>query len=289
MLADAIRAEAWRFSRNRTAAFWSVMFLPAIGLALGVMGELIRRFLIRNTIRIEGQTGTLDLGTSGTTDMGQVIVDAATGLANPVILLFILIGAATIYAGDYRWETWRLVSARNSRVNLLLGKLMTVAGVTLVAMALIMLSDVMSALLSAGVGGRTLRFGFDGADAGHTLAYFGLAWVRVVQVLMMALLTAVVTRSLLATLFVPIIIVVAQSLLPLSLIPMQVMPDSWISMLMNPGAGYDALKGWVAVSPGEPPMAQGLLTKGVVTMALWTLLPLAGALAWFQRQDLSKE
>ena len=37
-------------------------------------------------------------------------------------VMFVLIGAATIYAGDYRWETWRLISARNSRVNLLLAK-----------------------------------------------------------------------------------------------------------------------------------------------------------------------
>ena len=35
---------------------------------------------------------------------------------------FVLIGAATIYAGDYRWETWRLISARNTRSNLLAGK-----------------------------------------------------------------------------------------------------------------------------------------------------------------------
>ena len=33
----------------------------------------------------------------------------------------------------------------------------------------------------------------------------------------------------------------------------------------------------------------GLVLKAWVSLGLWTLVPLAGALAWFQRQDLSKE
>ena len=32
-----------------------------------------------------------------------------------------------------------------------------------------------------------------------------------------------------------------------------------------------------------------LVAKAATSLALWTLVPLAGALVWFQRQDLSKE
>jgi len=33
----------------------------------------------------------------------------------------------------------------------------------------------------------------------------------------------------------------------------------------------------------------GVLLKAWISVALWTLLPAAGAIAWFNRQDLSKE
>jgi ABC-2 type transport system permease protein len=36
-------------------------------------------------------------------------------------------------------------------------------------------------------------------------------------------------------------------------------------------------------------LPDGLLLKAWVSLTLWTLVPLAGALAWFRRQDLSKE
>ena len=36
-------------------------------------------------------------------------------------------------------------------------------------------------------------------------------------------------------------------------------------------------------------LTDGLLLKAWVSLGLWTLAPLAGALAWFRRQDLSKE
>ena len=36
-------------------------------------------------------------------------------------------------------------------------------------------------------------------------------------------------------------------------------------------------------------LPDGILLKAWVSVGLWTLVPLAGALAWFRKQDLSKE
>ena len=49
MLGDAIRSETWRLSRNRMTVFWTVAFLPVMGLAMALLGNL---FLKGNAAKI---------------------------------------------------------------------------------------------------------------------------------------------------------------------------------------------------------------------------------------------
>ena len=106
---------------------------------------------------------------------------------------------------------------------------------------------------------------------------------------MMGMLAAVVTRSLLAALFVPMVLGIAQFFSPQMLMPMGVAPDAWQSLLVNPGAATDAIQAAIAGGERAAALPDGILLKAWVSVGLWTLVPLAGALAWFQRQDLSKE
>jgi ABC-2 type transport system permease protein len=106
---------------------------------------------------------------------------------------------------------------------------------------------------------------------------------------MMGMLAAVVTRSLLAALFVPLVFGIAQFFSPQMLGPMGVMPDAWLSVLVNPGAATDAIQAAIAGGVRAAALPDGLLPKAWVSLTLWTVVPLAGALAWFRRQDLSKE
>ena len=55
MLADAIRAETWRLSKNTATVFWSVVFLPVMGLVMSVISNV---FLKSNAgaITVNGQT-----------------------------------------------------------------------------------------------------------------------------------------------------------------------------------------------------------------------------------------
>mgnify|MGYP007049502942 CR=1 FL=1 len=70
---------------------------------------------------------------------------------------------------------------------------------------------------------------------------------------------------------------------------MGVSPDSWIPPLVSPGFATDLIK--TAIQGGLP--AAGLpgqaVTQGLVSLLAWTALPFAAAVAWFNRQDLSKE
>ena len=290
MLVDAIRAESFRLSKNRTTLFWSLVFVPVISVAIGALANFVLKGSSTKLL-VDGKTPDqvkLMLA-GGPLDLGQALADAAGDLASPLVLLFVLIGAATVYAGDYRWETWRLISARNSRANLLLAKLAVVAGLALAAMLFMLVGAVAENLIKAAVFDRELTFSLTGETAGRFLGLGALSWLRIVQFTMMGMLAAVVTRSLLAALLVPLVVGVAQFFTSQMLLPMGIMPDAWLAVLVNPGAAVDALQAVVPGGAATPALPAGLAFKAWVSLGLWTVLPLAAALVWFRRQDLSKE
>jgi ABC-2 type transport system permease protein len=290
MLVDAIRAEGFRLSRNRTALFWSLAFVPILSVAIGALTSFVLKGSETKILGDEKMPEELKAALAGgTLDMADALVSAAGNLANPLVLLFVLIGAATLYAGDYRWETWRLITARNSRINLLLAKLAVVAVLALTAMGFMLVASLIENLIKAAVFERSLTFALTGEMAGQFLGFAALSGLRILQFAMMGMLAAVVTRSLLAALFVPLVFGIAQFFTPQMLGPMGVMPDAWLSVLVNPGAATDAIQAAIAGGVRAAALPDGLLLKAWVSLTLWTLVPLAGALAWFRRQDLSKE
>lgn len=290
MLVDAIRAEGFRLSKNRTALFWSVLFVPVISLLIGAVTNFVLKGSETKILGDEKMPAELKEALArGTLDLADALVTSAANLANPLVLLFVLIGAATIYAGDYRWETWRLISARNSRANLLLGKLAVTAALALAAMTAMLVEGIIENLIKAAVFERTLTFSLTGETATQFLAFLGLSWLRIIQFAMMGMLAAVATRSLLAALFVPLVVGVAQFFTPQMLMPMGVLPDAWLSVLVNPAAATDTIQAVIAGGERAAALPDGSLLKAWISVGLWTLVPLAAALAWFRRQDLSKE
>lgn len=285
MLADAIRSETYRLLRNRTALFWSVLFVPVIGLLLATIGFVVAK---ANEAKLVGKLPP-ELMKGGPLDLGLTLVKSAGDFANPAILMFVLIGAATLYAGDYRWETWRLISARNTRSNLLAGKVVVVALLMIAATVAALVSDVIASLIQAAVFGRPLAFSMTGGAA----ADFGLlaltGWARILQFTMLGLLAAVMTRSLLAALFAPLVIGIGQFFLPQILMPMGVTPDGWLLPLLSPGMATDLLKAVIQGGTATADLPDHAVIKGVLGLALWIVVPFAAAVAWFNKQDLSKE
>lgn len=287
MLADAIRSESYRLLQNRTAVFWSVFFVPVIGLALSTVSF----FLLKSKVaQINGGPLPPELSLGGPLDLGQSIASNAGELANPAILAFLLIGAATLYAGDYRWETWRLISARNSRPNLLLGKVGVLKLLTLAAMLVFLASGAVSEAIKAAIFVRPMTFTFGATEASQFGLLFLLSFVRVVQFLMISLLAATVTRSLLAALFIPVVLGVSQSFLSGPFAPMLGLETSdWLTQLLAPGLAFDTLKALIKGGMEAAALPDGVAIKAITSLALWSLIPLAAAIAWFSRQDLSKE
>ena len=109
------------------------------------------------------------------------------------------------------------------------------------------------------------------------------------QFTMVGLLIAVVTRSLLAALFVPIVVAAAQVFSPQTLALMRIAPDDWAAVLVNPGAAFGYLQALVAGGDSAQTLPDQALLKGVASITLWVFGPLLAALAWFRRHDRSKE
>jgi ABC-2 type transport system permease protein len=290
MWADATRAEAFRLIHSRTTWFWSVVFLPILTLVFGVIAAWVMKSnMERLAADADAPPELKAMLVSGPMNLGESLLQSAGNLAGPGLLLFTLIGAATVYAGDYRWETWRLLRPRNGRIPLVVGKVLVVTGLSLVAMIVLTAATMSSEVIRGVIFNRTLGFSLDGSEIGTLFALWGLAALRVSQFLMLGLLAAVATRSLLAALFVPLAVGVAQFLAPNLLGAMGQAPDSWLVLLSSPGAALAALQGLLdptAVALADP----GLLPfKAWLSLIGWTVAPLAGALVLFQRQDLSKE
>lgn len=286
MLIDAFKSETYRLSRNWVQVAVATLIVPILFVAGGAFVLLQAKAKGGPMAAMVGINPALPAAPLNLMD--ALMMGADKG-ANGVTLILMLIAAATLYVGDYRWETWRLISARNSRTNLLLGKLVVVGLLILAAQLLLLFSGLIEVMIRASILGRGLTFEATGQMVGQFFAVAGISWLGAIQFTMIGMLAAVLTRSLLAGLFVPIVVGVATAFSPQLLAGAGIEPDSWLAVLINPGAAIAALKAAVSHNPGAPPLPDGLLLKAIVSLTLWILAPLAAALALFQRQDLSKE
>lgn len=285
MLADAIRSESWRLLKNRTVLSWSLIFVPLVWLAVLIGGAVIDAKVDHMADQLPPQLASA----RAALDLGDTLLSAAGQLANPALLAFLLIGAATVFSCDYRWETWRLITARNSRPNLIMGKVGAVKLMTLAGLVLFLAAALLGAAIKGVVLDRDLVFRFGGEETRTFGLLFLLAFVRVVQFLMLSLLTAVLTRSQLAALFVPLVVGVTQAFL-VTLAPILGWSAAdWQTLLLFPGAAYEALKAVVLGGVPTAVLQDGVVLRAVASLALWSLVPFSLALWWFSRQDLSKE
>ncbi|KAK0351372.1 hypothetical protein LTR94_025204, partial [Friedmanniomyces endolithicus] len=197
---EARWAEAYRLCQNWLQVVVAVLIVPVIVI---VGGAAILHQAAAKGGAAAAAVGMDPAAPSSPLNMMEAFSFAAAHSANGVTLIMMLIAAATLYAGDYRWETWRLISARNDRTSLLLGKVAVMKLLALTGMATFLFSSIVYSLIKAGVFERSLSFS---ADRGELIAFglvWILSWVRILQFTMFALLAGVLSRSLLFALIAP--------------------------------------------------------------------------------------
>lgn len=283
MLADAIAAETFKLTKNWRTSFFAFLFLPVIGLFIALLWELV----------LEGVFTPDEQGAALLRlvpfDLAQAIISALQPPTFPLSILFCLIGAAVIFAGEYRWETWRLMAPRNSRTNALLGKFAVYAIAAAASLLLGAVLTIISGLIGALADGQRIVGGFQEGVVGQMFGAFGVSWIHLLQAGALAALAGVLTRSILAALMVPLGLGIAQFILQgLTSVPPDQM-ELWRPFLM-PSLAADILK--AALQPAPIPqlaMPQDLVWSSAASFTVWILGGFGGALALFLRQDLSKE
>lgn len=281
MLTDAISSEGYKLWRNRTALFWGFLFTPFVALLMGVGSVVLLRMNMP------------DAAVGQPTDIGRQALMAAAQASAPLTILFALLGGAVLFAGDYRWETWRLIAPRNSRLNHIAGKGVVFALAALATVLAITLAGVLAALFGAFVNKAPIEW--HGGDVGTWLIVLGslilTSWLQLLQAGALVALVAVVTRSMMAAVMVPLFIGLVQAIAQSQLPGPEQMDPTWWRMLLLPGLATDLIRAHVGgqALAGMQMISPEVAGKALGVLALWILGAFAAAWALFQRQDLSKE
>ena len=279
MLADAISAENLRLTRNRSTLFWGFLFIPILALVAEIIGQAFMRSEMPAELRLLP------------VDMANQLVSAFGEAGGGLTVLLSLIGAAVLFAGDYRWETWRLLTPRASRLNLFTAKAVVFSAWALVTVILIGLADAAVAWGGALIHGNTIEFSLGlGEFARQLVAVTLVSWLQLLFAGFLAALAATATRSMLAAIMIPIGVMIGQAILQ-ARYPIQDAGAEWWKIWLIPGHAFEYARVYLAgveTLPGQTVDAVAGL-GGLGGMLSWLVIAFAGALAVFLRQDLSKE
>ena len=271
MLADAIAAERFRLIRDRTGVFWGFLFVPLASLLFSLATDIFVRAAFHRTIP------------GATTDLANRTLGAVAGAAGPVTALFLLIGAAAIVAGDYRWETWRLVTPRNGRLNLLTAKLIVFAEAAAWSLLLTAVVAILAGVFSSAVNAAPLVGPPAGSNVlGQFAGVFLITWLQMILVGALAAMIGVVTRSTMGAVVAGLVVVVVQSTLAT-----MAQETTWKALAI-PAYAARTLKTFVAAPAGMRPEA-GPAGLGLLLLLVWLVILAGAAVMLFKRQDLTKE
>lgn len=273
MLLDAFNAERFRMVRDRGAMFWGVVFPALFIFALSFL-ETVLALLVK---------GAKALPTNKTVNLAEAIIHGFNWANAFPIQLFVLLGVSAMFAADYRWETWRLQTPRNSRANLMVSKFMAFAILAVVALLLLAAASVLASLAQ----GVLLKLPFEPFGFGVTpmmlLRTLAAGWLELMVVGSMAALIATVTRSNMAGLLIPVFVSAAQYI---GLAIKQIHPGIATPeiILAFPNMAAQVLRG-----DGGPAHEPGNTLLALAGLNFWAVLFTVLTVVLFRRQELTRE
>jgi len=281
MLADAFAAERLRLIKARGLLFWGFLFTPIVSLALGLLGTVIT---------VATRRAPTDAGLAfAANDLAKSASEAMTQTDLIPVQLFFMLAAAALVADDYRWETWRLVTPRNTRGNLLLAKLMTFGVGAAGSILLLAVFSMVSALIDGVVTGDgfTSNFSFS-ADLVRMGGSFATSWLELMAMAALAMLLVVLTRNAIPAVIGSIGLWLAQLIAIDRITKGLTAPPGVLDYAFLPAFSADVLR--TALLAGAPPESQpALWPVAFLALALWAAGFAALAVWAFRRQDLTRE
>lgn len=198
MIAQAFRAEVFKLLRNRWTFFWAFGFMPLFALLTGIAEETLARAYAGDPLPYANPV--------------RYAYDGLSTMQASVFQLFAIVGAAILFAGEYRWETWRAILPRNDRTAVLIAKLAVFALALAACLMACSLARFAVGLYDAMLTGKA---DWPSNPLPAMLTGFGAAFLQLMVTGALAMFVAVVSRSLMAAIVAPLVILVALDLLSL--------------------------------------------------------------------------
>lgn len=274
MLADAVAAETIKFSRQRGGLLWGFCAVPLAVLAFN---------LVLDTWMAARVPMALDLGRQVVNGLGL----GGNSLFHIFLFqIFFIAGAVALFSGEYRFETWRLLTPRNSRFNLLTAKFIVYAMLSAASLVALGAAGALHTLYAALLGAQVAMPGMDFAVT--AIVTFLASWGELLVLGFLAALLATLTRAMIGPLIATISFTFAQAMAMLLLGPATA-ELHWFAVFPGMAAWY------VRAAASGMEIAPGIFTQSAVAglcaviVVAWIGLLAAAALALFQRQDLTRE
>lgn len=266
-LGAAFRGELYRTARNGAPLFWAYCSVPLMMALMALIVEL---------------SVSLDVSEArGTRPFADVAVAPLAAAGNPIVHLFYAVGAATLFAGEYRWETWRLLAPRNRRSNLVAAKFLVFALFVAASLLAGLAATLAVRALGSVVDGFALGWKPDAATLLRLAAAFAGGIAEAAILGGAAACVAIVTRSLTSAILLPFLLSTGAVFALEYYSPAALLDPT----LLVPSHAGDALRAW---SGGGAVKVSTALAALLVLMLEALLLAAAGILL-FKRQDLAKE
>jgi ABC-2 type transport system permease protein len=282
MLADAIAAELYKFLRQRSTLFWGFCAVP--------LGVLAWNIGLDTYLKLHDGGGVNSLSVFArmalSVDLGRQVIAGLERGDGAFFKIFFAVGAAGIFGNEYRWETWRLLTPRNSRFNLLVAKFITYGLGCAASLTGLALAAVLSAFYAAALNGAPL--GLAPGFLPAALGMFAISWTGLMVLGLFVALVAVASRATTGALLAGIVFCFAQAVILSMLSPFDAPLRDFILVPELPAEALRALLGGQPIAPGVFP-DPGKLLPAVLVLLGWMAFLAAAALIRFQRQDLPRE
>lgn len=273
MILQAFRAELFKLTRNRWTAYWAFLFMPTLTLLIGFVDETLGHFYLGNVIPFADPVsyGIMGLGT----------------MQSSIAQLFAIVGASILFAGEYRWETWRAILPRTERHAAILAKLMVFAAAAAASVALCGAARALVGLYDAALTPNATPAPYDAGNVVLAiLVGFAAMFLQLMATGGLVLIISIVTRSMMAAIVAPVLILFACEIATLRIGFAN--PDMWTVILPNV-AGRSIQQYAIATLGDADAFGTHLAVPGAAALVLWLVLLTAAAIYLFRRQDLSRE
>lgn len=272
MLADAIAAEFFRIRRNGGVLFWGFLAVP--------LGILVFNLLLDTWMRLHMRLPVA-------LDLGRQVVGGVGLTETAFFQVFYAAAAASMFAADYRWETWRLLTPRNSRINLILARFAVYGAATAGSLVLLGAVALVQCLYAAAIGAAALAPPH-GPFLLPLIGTFLVGWSALMVLGGIVAVIAILFRASLGALMTAMAFSFGQWIAMAVIHPWLATPG-WYAAL--PRLSAYVLRAFVTGQQLAPGVGASPAQAGLAALCLlgWVVLLGACALGLFQTQELPRE